>query len=50
MKRFILALALVLSLALPNIAAAEGNGMYLAPKFFKIPAKLNAPAPWLAQA
>ena len=33
MKRFILALALVLSLALPNIAAAEGNGMYLAPKF-----------------
>ena len=33
MKRFILALALVLSMALPNIAAAEGNGMYLAPKF-----------------
>ena len=33
MKRFIVAMALALSLALPGLAAAEGTGMYLAPKF-----------------
>ncbi len=33
MKRIIAALALVLTLALPGMAAAEGTGMYLAPKF-----------------
>ena len=33
MKRIIAALALVLTLALPGLAAAEGTGMYLAPKF-----------------
>lgn len=33
MKRFIATLALVLTLALPGLAAAEGTGMYLAPKF-----------------
>lgn len=33
MKRFILAMALALSLAFPGLAAAEGTGMYLAPKF-----------------
>lgn len=33
MKRVIATLALVLTLALPGLAAAEGTGMYLAPKF-----------------
>ena len=33
MKRIIAALALVLTLALPGMAAAEGTGMCLAPKF-----------------
>ena len=33
MKRIFLALALMLGMALPSIAAAEGTGLYLAPKF-----------------
>ena len=33
MKRIFAMTALVLSLALPGLAAAEGTGMYLAPKF-----------------
>lgn len=33
MRRVIAALALVFTLALPGLAAAEGTGMYLAPKF-----------------
>lgn len=33
MKQLIAALALVVTLALPGFAAAEGTGMYLAPKF-----------------
>lgn len=33
MKRVLVIAALVLTLALPGLAAAEGTGMYLAPKF-----------------
>ena len=33
MKRILVIAALALSLALPGLAAAEGTGMYLAPKF-----------------
>ncbi|MBD5626658.1 MULTISPECIES: outer membrane beta-barrel protein [unclassified Desulfovibrio] len=33
MKRILVIAALVLTLALPGLAAAEGTGMYLAPKF-----------------
>lgn len=33
MKRIIAIVALVLTLALPGMAAAQGSGMYLAPKF-----------------
>ncbi|MDE6734142.1 MAG: outer membrane beta-barrel protein [Desulfovibrio sp.] len=33
MKRILVIAALVLSLALPGLAAAEGTGMYIAPKF-----------------
>ena len=33
MRRIIAIMALVLALALPGMAAAQGSGMYLAPKF-----------------